>query len=68
MPQHGGQNPVVVHQCGELQISVMLGEIVDIVERDLDSSVGCQNRIDAQIICDRVTRVVYLGDLVRVTV
>ncbi len=66
--EHGGQIPVVVYQCGELQIGVIVGEIVDIVEHALDSSVGCQNRIDAQIICGRVTRVVDLGDLVRVAV
>lgn len=66
--EQGNQIPVVVYQCGDLQVGVIVGEIVDIVEHALDSSVGCQNRVDAQIICGRVTRVVDLGDLVRVAV
>ena len=66
--ERGGQIPVVVYQCGELQVGVVVGEIVDIVEHALDKSASCQNRLDAQIICGRVTRVVDLGDLVRVAV
>ncbi|MFO1041253.1 MAG: chemotaxis protein CheA [Planctomycetaceae bacterium] len=66
--EQAGQIPVIVYQCGELQVGVVVGEIVDIVEHALDKSASCQNRLDAQIICGRVTRVVDLGELVRVAV
>lgn len=62
------QFPVVVFQCDGRQVGVIVSQIVDIVEHTLDATTSGQNQFNAQIICGRVTRVIDLGELVRVAV
>ena len=62
------QFPVVVFQSEGRQVGIVVGQIVDIVEHALDSSVNSHNPVNAQIICGRVTRVIDLGAMVSVAV
>lgn len=62
------QFPVVVYQMDDKQVGVVVSQIVDIVEHSLDTSPGGQNPLNAQIICGRVTRIIDLGELVRIAV